>query len=111
MASLIGVVAAAREVTGVVPPPAGIASSTDALESRAMPVIISSLVCWAVATLALGMRVYARAKLQRRFELTDCERILLKAPSVVNANEIGRFLCCVLGMSTAPFFFRPTEGF
>ncbi|KAK5659633.1 hypothetical protein OQA88_837 [Cercophora sp. LCS_1] len=75
MAPFAGVVGhaavAARETAGVAPPPPGVVPSFDAPESRARPVIVASVVCSAIATLALCTRVYARAKIQRKFELTD----------------------------------------
>jgi hypothetical protein len=108
MASFVGALTA-REATNVTPPTVGIAPSPfNAPNSRATPVIISSMVCSAVATLALGMRVYARAKIQRRFELTDCEFDLVSfspypLASKSRTYEMARLFRRVLGLLMRSF--------
>ena len=64
---------AALEAVGVVPPPEGVVPSFDAPESNAKMVVVSSVACLAVATLALCMRVYTRLAISKKFEMTDCK--------------------------------------
>jgi hypothetical protein len=63
----------APETVGVVPPPDGVVPSFDAPESNAKMVVIASVACLVVATLALCMRVYTRVAVSKKFELTDCK--------------------------------------
>jgi len=56
---------------GVLPPPEGVVPSFDAPESNAKMVVVSSVACLAVATLALCMRVYTRVAITKKFEMTD----------------------------------------
>ena len=62
-----------QDISGVIPPPPGVKPNFEHPDSIGYRIIIASVVCWALATLVLFLRLYARRNIIHIIAAEDCK--------------------------------------
>ena len=62
-----------QEISGVIPPPLGVKPSFEHPDSIGYRIIIASVVCWALATPVLFLRLYTRRNIIHIIAAEDCK--------------------------------------